>query len=254
MRVEPVGIIALTTLRELIRSKILYVVMFFAISVIALSSFFGRVTIGGYGRVVRDFGLSSVSLFSVAFAVIGGASLLQKELSKKTIYNVLSKAVYRAEFLFGKCLGMILTGLILIAMMGCALSTYLTLIEGHFSTSLLYGYLFISLELMIVCSATIFFSSIVVTPLLSGLFAFCIFVAGRSTYHLITFAKGYESRAAEIASNFLPRLDLLNIIDDVVYDELPAFSQILWSILYSLSYSLILVVIGAFFFRRRDFN
>jgi len=254
MRGERISVIALTTFRELVRSKTLYTVGFFAVAMIAFSSIFGRVTIGDYGKVVRDFGLLSVSLFSTAFAVIGGASLLHKELSRKTIYNVLSKGVYRTEFILGKCLGMIMTGVLLVSMMGTALSLYLVFIERHFSVSMLYGYLFISMELIIVCSATLFFSSIVVTPLLSGLFAFGIFLAGRSTHHLVTFAKGYESRVAEAVSYLLPRLDLLNISNEVVYDELPKITTIFWSLLYTFTYSLILLVIGATFFKRRDFN
>lgn len=254
MRAERISVIALTTLRELVRSKTLYTVVFFAIAMIAFSSIFGRVTIGDYGKVVRDFGLLSISLFSTAFAVIGGASLLHKELSRKTIYNVLSKGVDRAEFVLGKCLGMILTGVLLVGMMGCALSVYLAAIEGHLSISMLYGYLFISMELVIVCSATIFFSTVVVTPLLSGLFAFGIFLAGRSTYYLVMFAKGYESSLAEVISYVLPRLDLLNISNEVVYDELPVATTVVWSLLYTITYSLILLVIGTTFFKRRDFN
>ena len=80
--------IALNTVRETIRSKILYSLFFFLILLLAVSAFFGTVTIGDQEKVIKDFGLFALSLFSVLYAVISGSLLLAKELQRKTLYNL----------------------------------------------------------------------------------------------------------------------------------------------------------------------
>jgi len=75
--------IGINTYRESVRSKILYSLIFFAVIVVCVSAFFGSVTIGDQVKVIKDFGLFAISLFSAAYAVISGSALLSKELSKK---------------------------------------------------------------------------------------------------------------------------------------------------------------------------
>ena len=95
---SPSLIIALNTFRELVRGKTLYGVIFTSAIIVAISALFGSVSVGDQLLVVKDFGLFSVSFSAVVFAVITGASLLHKELERKTVFNILSKPVNRSEF------------------------------------------------------------------------------------------------------------------------------------------------------------
>jgi ABC-type transport system involved in multi-copper enzyme maturation permease subunit len=94
--------IAINTMREAIRNKLLYSILLFAVLVVAVAALFGSVSIGDQMKFVKDFSLMSVSLFGVAIAVMLGVSMLNKELGRKTIYNILSKPVARWEFIVGK--------------------------------------------------------------------------------------------------------------------------------------------------------
>jgi ABC-type transport system involved in multi-copper enzyme maturation permease subunit len=246
--------IALTTYRESIRSKVLYSVVFFAILLVVIAAMFGRVTIGDPTTVLKDFGLMSISFFSVAFAVINGGNLLHKELARKTIYNILSKAVARWEFLLGKYLGMVVVVMALVGLLGLILSALLFLYEGRFDLLLLEAYLFILFELLIVSAAAIFFSSIVVTPLLSGLFTFGIFLAGRSTDYILKFAEGSGDAVSHSLYWILPHLNWLNISNGIVYGEGRSLENMFWSFLYAAGYSLILLVLANWAFQRREFN
>ncbi|MCO6431483.1 MAG: hypothetical protein J5J00_11535 [Deltaproteobacteria bacterium] len=258
---EKILAITLATFKESIRSKVLYSVMFFAAVLVLVSTFFGTVTIGDQVKVIKDFGLFSVSIFSIAFAVISGTTLLFKELQRKTIYNILSKSVYRWQFLLGKYFGMLLTASTLVVSMGLSLLAYLWFFEGGPDFLILSAMFFMVLELVIVCAAAMLFSSIVVTPLLSGLFTFATFLAGRSTEYLLYFVqyKEVDGLAADLLvalNKLLPNLDKLNVVNEVVYGEAYALpvERMLWSSVYALCYAGVLLIAANMIFRRREFN
>lgn len=251
--------IALNTFRESVRSKVLYSIMFFALLMVGVSAFFGTVTIGDQVIVIKDFGLMSISIFSVAFAVISGSALLYKELSKKTVYNILAKPVSRAQFVVGKYLGMYVTAAVMAALMGLGLSLFVLMFEGKADLNLFYAYFYILLELMIVCAAAIFFSSIVVTPMLSGLFTFGVFLAGRSVTHMLYFvspehADSLTAKLLKALTWILPRLDMMNIGNDLVYGASISKDHLVWSIAYALGYAGILLILATAIFKRREFN
>lgn len=259
MHSSKIAVIAMNTFRESVRSKILYSTLFFALLLVGLSAFFGSVTIGDQVLVIKNFGLTSISLFSVAFAVISGSALLQKELSRKTVYNILAKPVSRAEFVLGKYFGMVATVALLVALMGAALSLFVSIFEGRFDLLLCAGYGYTLLELLIVCAAALLFSSIVVTPLLSGLFTFGIFLAGRSVGYLLFFLTSADEHSLHSILFrtlywLLPRLDVLNIGNDIVYGASIDKTNFIWSLLYALGYSGIMLTLATAFFSRREFN
>ena len=258
---DKIKAIALATFRESVRSKVLYAVLFFAAFLLLVSTFFGTVTIGDQVKVIKDFGLFSISIFSVAFAVISGASLLSKELTKKTIYNILSKSVYRWQFLAGKYLGMLITAFSLVIMMGVALIVYMYFFERRVDFLILDALLYMVLELIVICAAAIFFSSIVVTPLLSGLFTFGLFLAGRSTEYLLYFVRNGDLAGAPASmlkglNAILPNLDKLYVANEVVYANVEALTaaRLFWCTLYAVGYAAMLLTAANIIFTRREFN
>ncbi len=251
--------ITLSTFRETIRSKILYSVFFFVIALVALSAFFGSVTLGKQEIVVKNFGLFSIAFFTVAFAVISGASLVYKELSKKTIYNILSKSVSRLEFLLGKYFGMLITVCVMLFLMGLGLILFNYLFEKKFDLLLIQAYFGIFCQLIIVCALAIFFSTIVVTPLLSGAFAFGLFLAGRSTDFMLEFiqrngVEGGASLGLTWIHKVLPHLNKLDYSDMTVYGQVVSSTSFIWAFLYSIAYAGVLLVLANFFFGKKEFN
>lgn len=253
--------IALTTWRELMRGKVLYLVLFFAVILVLAAALFGSVTIGDQILVIKDFGLFSISLFSVVFTVIAGASLLHKELSKKTIYNILSKPVERAQFLWGKFLGILAATSVLIAALGAALIIFVFVLSGQLDGFLALACVYIFLEAVIICAASIFFSSLVVTPLLSGLFTLGVFLTGRSLDYMLYFVReGSVSPQLTYVLRFLhailPNLARLNVMNDIVFRDPVSLSpaHLAWSGLYAISYAGVLMILSSLIFKRREFN
>ena len=254
-----VAAIALTTFRESIRSKVLYAFFFFAAVLIAVSSLFGSVTIGDQVKVIKDFGLFSISLFATAYAVIAGAALLNKELSRKTVYNILAKPVRRPEFLCGKYFGLLAMAWLMALLMGAGLSLFCALFEGGADLALLSAYFFIALQLMIVCALAIFFSAAAETPMLSGAFTFAVFLAGRSSAYLLYFVQsgdisGGGAAALKAVYYLLPHFDLLDFSNQAVYGIFPGWQAGGWAAAYAVGYAGALLVLAALLFKRREFN
>lgn len=115
---ERIYAIALNTFREAVRDRVLYAVVGLATGMLLFTLALGELSLDQQRRVVEDIGLASISLFSVLVAVFLGSSLLYKEIERKTLYVILPRPIHRWEFLVGKHLGISVTGLVFVAIMG----------------------------------------------------------------------------------------------------------------------------------------
>jgi Cu-processing system permease protein len=104
-----ISAIALNTYRESLRARILIGLAGVAFAVAFYSIIVGAYTLRSGARVVGDLGVASISLFSIAVAIIIGATSLHRELEQKTIFPILARPIRRGEYLVGKYLGTLLT-------------------------------------------------------------------------------------------------------------------------------------------------
>lgn len=249
--------IAVNTMREAIRNKILYSILFFAVLVVAISAIFGAASIGDQMKFVKDFSLMSISLFAVIIAIVLGVSMLHKELGKKTIFNILSKPVPRWQFIAGKFAGLFLTVTMVVVIMCSGLLAFLATFEGHLDWHLALAAATSLLELMVIIAVALFFSSIVVTPTLAGLFTAATFIAGRSAYLLDYFFQeeygGGVTHLARLLYWVLPHLNRFNIADQVVYGEFAGFAYLAAAALYAVGYTCATLLLSVAIFSRREF-
>jgi len=251
--------VSLATFRELIRNKILHSVFAFLALLLAVSALFGSVTIGDRIAVIKDFGLFALSLAGCAVVVISGVSLLDKELKQKTIYNVLSKPLSRGQFIAGKFLGLSLLVSVLVAIMGIGFIVFATLFEGTVDTRLFQGILLVIFEQIILAAVAIFFSSLVITTSLAGLFTFSVYLAGHSLAALKQFSSdsdptSFKARLLAVTGYLLPDLSTFNQTSALLYQSGVTGEFLLWSCVYSASYAACCVILSAAIFRLRDFN
>jgi ABC-type transport system involved in multi-copper enzyme maturation permease subunit len=249
--------VALNTSREAIRNKVLYSILLFACLVTGISAAFGAASLGDTLKFVKDFSLFSISLFGVVTTVVLGVSLLAKELGKRTIYNVLSKPVQRWQFLVGKFLGLLATLAVMMALMTVALLTLLFFLEGRIDWQIVPVVAVMLLELGILSAVAIFFSSIVVTPALAGLFTAAMFIAGRSTpmlSYLMTpdqpTTLRYTARGLQV---LLPHLNQFYIADRIAHGAALPPAYYTHAIVYAVAYAALLLIASVAIFRHREF-
>lgn len=251
-------LIAQNTFREAVRNKILYSVLLFALVLVGVSAFFGSVSIGEQNRVIKDFGLFALSFFGAIITILSGVTLLNKELKQKTIYNILSKPVPRWQFILGKHLGLSATVACLTIVMGFALIAFVACFEGHIDWLLFQAIYFVILEVTVIAAIAIFFSSVVVTTTLTGIFTLGFYIAGRSIAYLNFFISNpdYNNPVLSVVIKTLywivPDLSIFSVEDQLVYGVAATPAQFGFALLYAVSYSAIVLFFAALIFEKRE--
>lgn len=103
-----VSAITSNTLTGLVRLKIFYGLLLFALLLIGASAFMAQMTFQQEFQVLKDVGLGAISIFTSLLAILATARLLPQDIEERIAYTVLAKPVSRFEYLVGKLLGVFL--------------------------------------------------------------------------------------------------------------------------------------------------
>lgn len=181
--------IALNTFREAVRNRVLMVLALFAVGLMAFSLVLGELSMHEEVRVIKDLGLAGISLVGVIIALFLGVNLLSKELDKKTVYFVIPKPLHRWEFLLGKYIGLGVTLGLLVGTMSVILAVFVSVQGGHHGIAMLRAEVLVLFELLLLTAVALVFSSFS-SPYLSAMFTGGLWLIGRNTLELRTFATG----------------------------------------------------------------
>jgi ABC-2 type transport system permease protein len=96
------------TFTELVRLKVFYFLLIFALLLIANSLFMARLSFQQEFQVLKDVSLGAMNIFSSLIAIVATAQLIPRDLEDRTIYTILAKPVPRYEYLMGKLAGVLL--------------------------------------------------------------------------------------------------------------------------------------------------
>lgn len=127
-------VISRNTLTEAVRQRVLSVLLIFGLLLVGSSVFVSGIATPGLDasglfdeqiKFVKDFGCGAMGLIGFAIALLSTAQLIPQELHNRTIYSILAKPVRRAEFLFGKFLGVVLLLALCVALMSLAFAATL---------------------------------------------------------------------------------------------------------------------------------
>ena len=252
-----VAAIALNTFREAVRDRILYAILIFALVLLAGSTILVTISVGGEEKIIKDLGLACISIFGLLIAIFLGIGLVSKEIERRTVYTILSKPIHRHQFILGKYLGLVMTLLVNVGVMGLGLIGLTSFWEGTSSPRLLLAILFIFLELMLVTALALLFSAFS-SPALSAIFTLCLFVAGHLSADLRLFAAHYGGGASRLLAEalyfLLPNLSRLNLKDQAVHTIGIDGGTTVLSSLYASCYIAALLLAAMAIFQRRDFK
>ena len=255
-----IGTIAQNAFREAVRDRVLYNLVLFVLLLTAGAIFLGELSGGQEAKIIVDLGLSSILLFGVFIAIFVGIGLVHKEIERRTIYAILSKPIGRGEFLLGKYLGLCLTLLVNVFVMGAGVSLALLYVKRGWDPlvfSIWPAILLIYLELAILTAVALLFSTFS-SPALSALLTFFVFVAGHFSGDLKTFAASLGGTAARwfftTIYYLVPNLSNYSLITPAAHGYAPGAPELLLALLYAVIYSSVLLAAGALIFNRRNFK
>jgi ABC-type transport system involved in multi-copper enzyme maturation permease subunit len=246
--------IALNTFREAIRDRILYLLLVFALVLIGVSRALSQLTVGSEEKIVKDLGLSAISIFGVLTAVFLGVSLVFKEVDKRTIFTLLANPVRRWHFIVGKYLGLLVVLTMNVVLMTAVLAAILV---GESVVAMLPAVALILVELALITAWAILFSCFT-NPILAAVGTIAVYVVGHMSWSFELLKNripsGWTSVVCDVLYWVLPNLSLLDIKAEVVHGVAVPASTMGLAVLYGLTYSCVVLIVACAVFERRDFN
>lgn len=244
-----VAVIARNTFIELVRQKIFYIILVFALCAIGSSVFMARLTFQEEFQMLKDVCLGAMSVFTSLLAILATATFLPKDLEDRTLYNLLSKPVPRFVYLLGKLLGIILLLALFTLLMSAVFALVLGLREqsvlaqtrsefreapeelaaalaaiqaATFNANLIPGILIIYVKSVLLAALTLFISTFSTSSLFTILIAAAVYFIG----HLQSTAREYWLQGVDIkwwtriivalVALLFPDLQSFNLTDDVI--------------------------------------
>ena len=252
--------IARNAFREAVRDRVLYNLVLFVLLLTAASIFIGELSGGQERKVIVDLGLSAMLLFGMFIAIFVGVGLVYKEIERRTIYAVFSKPVGRGEFLVGKYLGLCLTLLVNVVVMGVGVSLALLYVSRGWDPlipTIWPAVFLIYMELMLLTAVALFFSSFS-SPALSALLTFLIFVIGHFSADLKALAGSLGSASARwfftALYYLLPNLANYSFITPAAHGRTPGAGFVFATAFYALVYIALILAAATLIFSRRNFK
>jgi ABC-type transport system involved in multi-copper enzyme maturation permease subunit len=261
--------VAHNTFIEAKRDRVLYSLVLFAFLMILSSLVFASISAEQYNKIVKDLGLTAISLIGIMISVFLGMGLVYKEIEKKTVYNIFSKPIRRYEFVLGKYLGLAFTLLINTAAMGFILFLIVFYIEmrhgdfikfyygGHYFGEFFKAVYFEYLEFLVIIGIALLFSSFT-TPIMTVLSTFLLFAVGRFSSDIKLFAEQVKDPivglVTEVIYRVIPNLEKFNVRSEAVYGGNLGPELIIYTTVYALIYITALLVLSIIIFERREFK
>lgn len=249
--------ISVNTFKESIRDKTLLSLFILGFLLIAASKIFVPISIGQAHKIIKDFGIGMVELFSLFTVVLIGTRILYQEIERKTIYSIMSKPVRDWEFVFGKFLGLyyliIFIQFILFSIFILFTRFYLGGVDWYLLNAL-YFFLFEFLLL----NALALFLSCFTTPITAGILTLMMFFIGQLTHYLKDLVVVMKLPELSPIVNFLyfilPNFSVFNVKASVVYHIPISINSYFLAFSYSVLYSTILLILSSIFYSLKEYQ
>jgi len=250
-------VIATNVFREVIRDRVLYLIILFALLMVAAVRLLPEIAATTQDKIIRDMGLAAMSLLGLVVAVFVGTGLVNKEIEKRTVLVMIAKPISRVEFIVGKHWGLSAVLAVLVAAMTAIYMAVLAINKISFPVNaILVSSFFLWLLLSLMIAVAIVFG-VFTSSLLATLLTFTVFLMGSASTNLVALGAQSKNPTVEaITRNLylvLPDLSRLDLKNQAVYGLLPSPETLGFNALYAVLYIVLLLAIAILIFSRRQF-
>ncbi len=279
--------IAANTFRDLVRQKVFYFMLVFALILIGTSLTLASLSFQGQLQTVMDVCLGAMSVFTMLLAVLSTAMLLPKDMEDRTLYTILAKPVSRFEYLAGKLAGVTMILFVATLLMTAAFCVVLYFWQGReienlqltetaeraaaaiaklkagtFTPTLFGGVGVIFLRAIVCATLTLMLSCFATSWLFTVIVALMMILAGslvpiaRSVWE--TPASGametpfFFAALLRIITVVVPDMQLFNVVDDIAVGVAVGADVFLHVAGLGAGYILIYLLVGYLFFAWRE--
>jgi len=242
--------------------KILYIWVVIWILLIVFSYVLDSLTINQWNKVIVDFSLSMIELFSLILTLFLWAYMLYNEFTKKTILLILSKIEKKYYFILAKFLGFAFILFIMYFIFSIAffVSLYFHNIDLHlyYFQAIILSYF----KILVILSFIIFFSTFV-SPFLSLIASLFIYFVSHSTAFMYFFSTTpmsknmwwFAKKILEVVYYILPNFQDLSMKEYFLSPYLWNYTNIhflLSLFFWSIVYIFILLFLASFIFNKKE--
>jgi len=227
------------TFRESVRDRLFYLVGFFGIILVGATMVLSPLTVGAQAKIVADVGLAAMALLGLLVVLLVGANMVRKEMERRTITTILTKPVGRGEYLLGKYLGLTVTLVCMLALMGVLYVVAVLLTPATLAWSHLGAIYLILLELLA----------------LAAVLSLSLFVIGHLLDSLRDFgalAGGVRKAVAEVVFRLLPNLEVFNIRAEVVHGDPVSAGHLGMATVYGVAWVIVFLLLARAVFARKE--
>ena len=222
----------------------------------ALTSFIlQEVTVAAFDRLIRDVGIAEIGAFGTLLAVFLGVSVVNREMDRRTVYNLLSKPLGRGQYLLGKLIGVWATIAVCQGFMILAFFVEIKLYGSPIEPVLFQCFWLMLLEFLVIASFSIL-SSTFTSPIMSSFMSVGLFVIGHLSAELYFFGRKSQSivvqKLGAVAYYLLPDLERLNLKTQASLLTVVPAGEIVKASLYALVFVVAFFSLAMAIFSRRD--
>ena len=284
--IRRIAAIAAVTWTELVRLKVFYFIIIFALLVIGNSFFLARFSFEEEFQMLKDIALGAMSIFSALLAILASATLLPKDLEDRTIYTILAKPVSRFEYLMGKLAGVFMLLALAVILMGAVFAAVLVLRTqivlqatatemaalpapelaaalqkvraAGYDPALLAGGLVILVKAWLLAAMTVFISTFATSAIFTTITAFAAYFIG----HLQATARDYWMAGGDLGpaakmilalvAIIFPDLQAFNLVDGIVTGTPVTAALLLKTLALGFGYIAVYTVLAAAVFQTRE--
>ncbi len=252
-------VVASNVFREVIRDRVLYIIGFFALILIAAAILIPEIAASNEDKIIIDIGLAAMNLFGLVVTIFVGTALINKEIEKRTVYVLIAKPVSRAEFIVGKHVGL---SAVLAVLLGAMTAIFLAVLSvkqiSYPVGSIFLTVLFQFLELSLIAGVAILFG-VFTSSLIAMMLTLAVYLMGNFSRDIVTLGNLAENPGIrQVTQNLylvLPDLSRFNLKNEAIYGMtlLPQPLDLLGSAVYGLVWIGLVLAIAVLIFSRREF-
>jgi ABC-type Na+ efflux pump permease subunit len=275
--------IASNTLLELVRLKVFYFMLLFALLIIGSSFFTSKFTFQEQFQVLKDVSLGAMSIFTWLLAVLATAMLLPKDIEDRTLYTILAKPVPRFEYLLGKFIGVLLLLFVAISLMsavflavlyarqqdalanavryvpGSALNDQLNQIRAAtFNSNLLPGIVIIYVKSALCAALTLLLSTFASSWIFTVIISVVVYLIGhiqniaREAYLASEATAPITKAFLALVAVLVPDLNSLTLVDDIVVGNAIPMLLFIKTAGLGITYICVYFLVGYFVFSGKE--
>ncbi len=251
------GIVSLT-FREAQRNQVFYSLFFFGLALVASSVLAGELTLGAYGRVLRDVGTAALDLLGFILAAYQGLSLMASPSDKKAMHMLLATPLRRWEYVVGRVTGGVCVVGVAVGAMFVVLLGALALVGGQEAmvTNPMVPYVILRLASLILVVVIALLFSTLASNLVAALGVGAIVIAGTFASDVYFFASRGPSAVSRYGAwcvyALLPDFSLFDLSHQVAYLRFVPWGDVGMRLGYAAGYAVAALLATLLIFERKN--